>query len=349
MVRRTRRAVAAACLGVALAGGLASTVQAQTGSSSSDTSTTTTNPLDTLLPPSTTAPPATDSTTTTTGAPDSTTTTPSPPIGAGDEGLSPVGGDPSQVIPPEAAALYAKGRSAPNDDRANVADEKALLAAGYSPDDAARLAYGRFPIAGPSHWQDDFLAPRFSGTEFRYHLGVDLIADDGTPLRSPADGVVDLYDDDEGGLAVLVKDADGTVYELAHMRELAPVIARGVTVKVGDLLGAVGESGDATGPHCHFGVWLNGVTPTSPKPLVDQWVADAHAQVTALLHPVLDSRTRPLLGNALVTALADDGPSTPTVSPDLLYATAANPAGGSLRVAEATATAVGNSIDWDDR
>ncbi len=273
-----------------------------------------------------------------------------PPIGAGDEGLSPLGGDPSQVIPPDAAAYLATvPRSGPNDDNANVDDERALLAAGYAPDDAARLAYGRFPVAGPAHWQDDYLAPRFTGTEFRYHLGVDVIADYGTPLRSPADGVVDLYDDDAGGLAVLVKDSEGTVYELAHMSSLAPGIERGATVKVGDLLGAVGASGDATAPHCHFGVWLHGATPTSPKPLLDQWVADAHTNATAVLHPVLNSSTRPLLANALVTAIADDGGGRPALPADLLYATSANPAGGAVRVAEATAAAVGDSIDWDKR
>jgi len=329
-----------------LAAVLAASGQAQTTDPSSDT--TTTNPLDSLLQSTTTAPPTTD-TTTSTSEPPTTAPDPTSPIGAGDEGLSPVGGDPRQVIPPDAAALLSSlPRTGPNDDMANVADEQALLAGGHSPDDAARLAYGRFPVAGPAHWQDDYLAPRFTGTEFRYHLGVDLLAAYGTPLRSPADGVVDLYDDDEGGLAVLVKDAAGTVYELAHMSSLAPGIARGATVKVGDLLGAVGDSGDATTPHCHFGVWLHGSTPTSPKPLVDQWVADAHAATTAMLHPVLNSRTRPLLANALVTALADDG-GAPALPPDLLYATSANPAGGALRLAEATAAVVGDRIDWDNR
>jgi len=343
--------VVAAVVGIVLSGALGWRASAQTDPSTTttlDPTTTTTDPLGGLLGSSTTSTaPKTDPSST---EPDTVPPVAEPVLGAGDTGLSILGGDPSQVIPPDAAALLASiRRTAPNDNVANVADEQALLAAGYDADQAARLAYGRFPVAGPARWTDDFLAARFTGTEFRYHLGEDLIAPYGTPLRSPVDGIIDLYDNDVGGLAVLVRDADGTVYELAHMSELAPGIERGAAVHVGDLLGAVGVSGDSTGPHCHFGVWLHGVTPTSPKLLVDQWAADAHAQVTALLHPAIGSKTRPLLATAMVSALSHDAGSTQAMPAALLYATSANPAGGAVRLAQATAALAGDSIDWSTR
>ena len=343
-----RRVGAAAVAGIALSGAFAWRGVAQTDPPTSEPAPTTTDPLGGLFGTTTTA---TSAPTTEPTSTEPETTPPTDPVlGEGDAGLSVAGGGPGQVVPADAlSVLNSIRRTAPNDDTQNVADEQALVAAGYDPDQAARLAYGRFPVAGPAHWTDDFLDARFTGTEFRYHLGEDLIAAYGTPLRSPADGTIDLYDNDVGGLAVLVRDADGTIYELAHMSELAPGIVRGATVHVGDLLGAVGSSGDATTPHCHFGVWLHGVSPTSPKPLVDQWVADAHGAVTARLHPAIASRTRAMLGTTLVSAVAAGATPGPATANALLYATTANPNGGALRLAEATAAEVADGIDWTDR
>src|SRR3954470_10271179 len=113
------------------------------------------------LPPfsttSTTTPavPGTDeaSSSTTTTAPGSPGSDPQgPPTTAdvsqdGDNG-SPIGGGPGQTIPPDAqAVLDTIVRTASNDDHLLVAGERALLAAGVDPDQAARLAYGAFPVA----------------------------------------------------------------------------------------------------------------------------------------------------------------------------------------------------------
>src|SRR5437867_4430629 len=84
-----------------------------------------------------------------TTAPSGTSSSGAPPTTAdvshdGDNG-SPTGGGAGQTVPPDAQAiLNSIVRSTANDDHLLVAGEKALLAAGVDPDQAARLAYGRF-------------------------------------------------------------------------------------------------------------------------------------------------------------------------------------------------------------
>jgi hypothetical protein len=245
-------------------------------------------------------------------------------------------------------------RTPPNDNHFLVAGEKALLAAGVDADQAARLAYGRFPIAGPAHWVDDWYAPRFTGSTFRFHQGLDLIADYGTPLRSPADGVARIQNDPFGGLAVKVVLPDNTFFYLAHLSATAAGLAEGQPVHTGDLLGYVGQSGDATGPHCHFGIYQAGVTAIPPKPYIDQWVADTAAQLPSIIASITGSTPRPLLATGLVRQLTDDGvraaetPGGPART-ELLFATSANPSGGALQVAQATAAQAAGGVDWARR
>ena len=310
-------------------------------------------------------------TTTTTTAPPSSTdpsggsgTTPppgdtSPPTTVdvsqdGDSG-NPTGGGAGQIVPPEAQAILdGIVRTGQIDDHLLVAGEKALLAAGVDPDQAARLAYGRFPVAGPATWVDDWYAPRFTGTTFRFHLGLDLIAAFGTPLRSPADGIARIDNNSLGGLAVKVVQPDGTFFYLAHMSATADGLTDGMPVKVGDLLGYVGQSGDATGPHCHFGIYQGGTTPIPPKPLVDQWVADEGAQLPAIIASITGTTPRPLLATGIVRQLTEDSvraaetPGGPSRT-ELLFATSANPSGGALQVAQASAAQAAGGVDWAER
>jgi hypothetical protein len=242
-------------------------------------------------------------------------------------------------------------RTGANDNHLLVAGEKALLAAGVDPDQAARLAYGRFPVAGPTQWVDDWHAPRFTGTTFRFHLGLDLIADYGTPLRSPADGVAKIDNNALGGLAVKVVQPDGTFFYLAHMSAVAEGITNGTPVHIGDLLGYVGQSGDATGPHCHFGIYQAGTTPIPPKPLIDQWVAEKAAELPSIISSITGGTPRPLVATGVVRQLTDEtlrvaeSPGGPSRT-ELLFATSVNPSGGALQVAQASAAQAGDEIDW---
>jgi murein DD-endopeptidase MepM/ murein hydrolase activator NlpD len=316
------------------------------------------SPPTTLLPPlgpTTTTeapPPSSDATTTTEPALDTTSTTPAGGDGTTDGGLSPLGGGPGQIVPPEAEAFISSlRRSAPNDDRALVENEQALLAAGYDPDQAARLAYGHFPVAGPAHWSDDWLDPRFDGTEFRYHYGIDVIAAYGTPLRAPDDGVIGIEQSEAGGLTVKVVRPDGTFYEMAHLSATAPGLEPGAAVHTGDPVGFVGATGDATGPHLHLGLWVGGATPRSPKPLLDQWVADAAAAGASVLAP---PAKRSMLGTAITRDLLDgDGSRGPAPlgasSTELVLASVGSPNGGALQIAKATAVELAEGVDWTGR
>lgn len=103
-----------------------------------------------------------------------------------------------------------------------------------------------------------------------FHKGLDLLPGEGTPVHAIADGVVrevSAYDD--GGLGVHVvldHTIDGRLVSsvYAHFQEGSLAVAVGQAVSVGDQLGAVGNTGQSTGPHLHFEILLDGVTPTDP-------------------------------------------------------------------------------------
>lgn len=95
----------------------------------------------------------------------------------------------------------------------------------------------------------------------RAHTGVDLSAKKGTPIYATGDGVVEVAGRGDAslsgyGIAVLVNHGYGYKTLYAHMTEVK--VRRGQRVKRGELLGTVGSSGLASGPHCHYEVWLNG-------------------------------------------------------------------------------------------
>jgi murein DD-endopeptidase MepM/ murein hydrolase activator NlpD len=81
------------------------------------------------------------------------------------------------------------------------------------------------------------------------HYGIDIAAPEGTPIVAPADGVVAMADPDmhfEGGL-VMIDHGQGLISYYLHMSRLD--VAQGQSVTRGQVLGAVGKKGRATGPH----------------------------------------------------------------------------------------------------
>lgn len=88
-----------------------------------------------------------------------------------------------------------------------------------------------------------------NGTPSTLHFGYDIAAPTGTPIRAPAAGVVTLANPDmhyEGGL-VFIDHGQGLITMYLHMSRLD--VAVGQRVEQGQVIGAVGASGRATGPH----------------------------------------------------------------------------------------------------
>lgn len=86
---------------------------------------------------------------------------------------------------------------------------------------------------------------------WRRHLGVDYGAPTGTPVRSVGDGVVDFAGWQNGyGNIVIVRHAGERETRYAHLSRMN--VKRGQRVEQGSLVGAVGATGWATGPHLHF-------------------------------------------------------------------------------------------------
>ena len=98
------------------------------------------------------------------------------------------------------------------------------------------------------------------------HTGIDMMAPYGSPIRAAAGGTV-IY---AGwyfayGKIIDVRHADGLVTRYAHMSEFAPGIAPGKPVAAGQVIGQVGTTGRAQGPHVHFEVRVEGRA-VDPKP-----------------------------------------------------------------------------------
>jgi murein DD-endopeptidase MepM/ murein hydrolase activator NlpD len=110
------------------------------------------------------------------------------------------------------------------------------------------------PVRGPHAYTDDFGAPRPG----HIHAGVDIQAGTGTPIVAPFPGRVAQSWDPGGGNDVYVYGKDGYAFN-AHLS------AYGATghVSTGTVIGYVGSTGDATGPHDHF-EWHPNVIPPHP-------------------------------------------------------------------------------------
>lgn len=118
------------------------------------------------------------------------------------------------------------------------------------------------PVAGATYF-NDWGFPRSGG---RSHAGTDLFAPRGTPVRAPVSGWVDTAVGTIGGKQFRLTASDGTLWFGSHMD------AFGATgqVSAGDVIGYVGDSGNARGSrtHLHFEVHPRGVAAVNPYPLL---------------------------------------------------------------------------------
>ncbi|WP_043817101.1 M23 family metallopeptidase [Deinococcus maricopensis] len=107
-------------------------------------------------------------------------------------------------------------------------------------------------------------------SEGRRHEGVDIFAPRGTPIRSTTRGYVERIGENRlGGRTVTVTGPGGYHHYYAHL-ERYPDLRVGDEVQVGDVVGYVGDSGNARGtpPHLHYGVYTPTWRAVNPYPLL---------------------------------------------------------------------------------
>ena len=118
---------------------------------------------------------------------------------------------------------------------------KRLTAAGYV-----------FPVYGPSGFSDTFGAPRAMTI---WHHGQDIFAALGAPVLAVADGTLFSVGRNRiGGNRLWLRDREGNEFYYAHLAAFSPLAVDGGRVEAGDVIGFVGNTGDAeqTPYHLHF-------------------------------------------------------------------------------------------------
>jgi murein DD-endopeptidase MepM/ murein hydrolase activator NlpD len=146
------------------------------------------------------------------------------------------------------------------------------------------------------------------------HLGTDYAAARGTPIMSTADGevIAAAYTRGNGNY---VKVRHNSVYttQYLHMSKFAKGIKKGTRVRQGDVIGYIGSTGLATGPHVCYRFWVNGkqVDPLrqdlpEAEPISDDFMADFQATMLELRKsvdalPVLNKEKNPKVQLAAAT------------------------------------------------
>ena len=118
------------------------------------------------------------------------------------------------------------------------------------------------------HLTDTWGAARSQG---RSHEGIDIFAARGTPIRATTQGIVSkVVENTLGGRVVVVVGPGGAGHYYAHLEDYAD-ISPNDWVDAGDIIGYVGDSGNAKGtpPHVHYGIYISG-SAVNPYPLLQK-------------------------------------------------------------------------------
>jgi murein DD-endopeptidase MepM/ murein hydrolase activator NlpD len=142
-------------------------------------------------------------------------------------------------------------------------------------EDGASVSFNgyAFPVQLPVSYVDTYGAPRMTGTKYyHWHQGVDIFAPMGTPIRAVERGIVHTIGVRPlGGNRLWVQAAsNGTQYYYAHLSAYAPNIVAGSVVETGQIIGFVGDTGNAKGTpaHLHFEIHPDQSGPINPNPIL---------------------------------------------------------------------------------
>jgi murein DD-endopeptidase MepM/ murein hydrolase activator NlpD len=181
---------------------------------------------------------------------------------------------PAAVVPPsdddDFSQLVAQMRSDLNYSRARQVSrpkQPASASASQRNSDFAERARALFaplsgtamkmPVVGitPTGISDSWGDPRDGGR--RKHRGIDIFAPKGTPVIAVVDGFISYIGvQPKGGQVIWLTTDAGTAFYYAHLDRWAPGLYEGMEVRSGEILGYVGNTGNArtTPPHLHFGI-----------------------------------------------------------------------------------------------
>jgi peptidoglycan LD-endopeptidase LytH len=141
---------------------------------------------------------------------------------------------------------------------------------GRVPRDILELARNTaFPVVGPHSFINDWGFPR---SDERTHEGTDVMAPFDAPLVAVAEGRIMRTAQGQplGGTIVWLQGLNGIHYYYAHLSRIERGIEAGVRVQAGQVIGYVGDTGNAEGgaAHLHFQVHPGGGPPINPYPLL---------------------------------------------------------------------------------
>lgn len=118
------------------------------------------------------------------------------------------------------------------------------------------------------HLTDTWGGARSQG---RTHEGIDIFAPRGTPIQATTQGIVSKVGENNlGGRVVVIIGPGGVAHYYAHLEDYAN-ISPNDWVNSGDIIGYVGDSGNAKGTptHVHYGIYING-SAVNPYPLLQK-------------------------------------------------------------------------------
>lgn len=125
----------------------------------------------------------------------------------------------------------------------------------YTPQgESFKKAFSRYPIKF-SHISSTFTTSRYHPILHyrRAHKGIDLAAPIGTPIQATGDGVIKTIGRHNGYGNMIEIQHDKTYNTIyGHMLKFQKGLSKGSRVKRGQIIGYVGQTGLATGPHCHY-------------------------------------------------------------------------------------------------
>jgi murein DD-endopeptidase MepM/ murein hydrolase activator NlpD len=148
-------------------------------------------------------------------------------------------------------------------------------------------------VAGEHNFVDTFGAPR---SDVPVHVGNDVFATFGTPVVAVADGRVYRVGTLKiSGNRLWLRDKKGFRYFYAHLSDFAAAAYNGADVHAGEVIGFVGNTGDAepTPPHLHFEVHMPDGAVVDPYPYLRKWDASGVTSASWLRRYGKDPGVRP--------------------------------------------------------